>query len=58
MKVIHICLVSKQATPNLVPLMDSSMQVDEVILTHTRPFNEHAQWLANALKIYGKKTHY
>ncbi|WP_044413438.1 Card1-like endonuclease domain-containing protein [Thiomicrospira microaerophila] len=55
-KHIHLCLVSKQPTPNLVPLIDPNLQVDEAILLHTDSFKQHALWLQQALAMYQIKT--
>jgi hypothetical protein len=55
-KEIHLCLVARQPTPILVPLLDQCMSPDLVILAHTAGFENQADWLVQALKIYGIKT--
>ena len=55
-KHLHLCIVSKQPTPNIVPLLDQHLQVDEVILIHTNSFKIQAQRLAKALQYYQIKS--
>lgn len=52
MKSVHVCLVSEQPNPNLVPLIDQSMEVDEVILCHTQKTRPQAQWLQATLRDF------
>lgn len=52
MKNVHVCLVSEQPNPNLVPLIDESMTVDHVILCHTKRTLPQSQWLQSALKDF------
>ena len=55
-KSIHLCLVSEQANPNLVPLLDESMEVDFVVLLYTDQTYTQAQNLASVLKSYQLKS--
>lgn len=57
-KHIHLCLVSKQPSPNLVPIVDPAMPVDEVVLLHTESFKHQADWLQKALDIHQIKTRF
>ena len=53
---IHICLVSEQVNPNLVPLLDKTMAVDYVILLHTTKTHFEAENLSSVLKNYQIKS--
>lgn len=57
-KHLHLCLVSRQPSPNMVPLLDSNLPVDEVILLHTQNFKTQAEWLAKALGYYQIKSRF
>ncbi len=52
----HLYLVSKQATPNLTPLMDSRISPDKVVLMVSPDMRERADWLAQVIKTQGIKT--
>ena len=41
----HLCLVSKQATPNLTPLLDRKFQPDTVVLLVSPDMHQQAGWL-------------
>lgn len=55
---LHLCLVSKQPSPNLTPLLDPAIPADEVILLHTAHFKPQAEWLAQALAFYQVKSRF
>jgi hypothetical protein len=55
---LHLCLVSKQPSPNLTPLLDPAIPADEVILLHTAHFKPQAEWLAKALSFYQVKSRF
>lgn len=50
---IHVCLVSDQATPNLVPILAKDFRPKEVILLVTESMKERAKWLAEVLRNNG-----
>ena len=52
----HLCLVSKQATPNLTPLLDRKFQPDTVVLLVSPDMHQQAGWLEDVLKPTGKKV--
>ena len=54
---IHICLVSGQPTPNLVPALSQDMRPKKVIMLVTREMTEQAEYLKNVLRKYGIMTH-
>ena len=49
----HFCLVSGQAAPNLLPLLDSQMKPDNVVFLVTEPMKTRARWLENVVKPLG-----
>ena len=53
----HVCLVSAQAAPNLLPLLDDQLKPRKVLLLVTPPMKERAQWLTAAIKPLGITVH-
>ncbi|MCO6427470.1 DUF1887 family CARF protein [Nitrosomonas communis] len=49
----HLCLVSAQATPNLVPALDPAFQPASVTLAVSADMQEKARWLEKVLKERG-----
>ena len=49
---VHVCLVSKQPLPNLIPILVSDPKPKEVILLVSHEMNERAGWLETVLKTY------
>lgn len=47
---VHVCLVSKQPLPNLIPILVSDPKPKEVILLVSHEMNERAGWLETVLK--------
>jgi len=50
---IHVCLVSQQATPNLIPALDSRTRPHEVVLVVSPDMQERANWLSQAFLARG-----
>jgi hypothetical protein len=50
---VHVCLVSAQAAPNLLPALDPSLKPDEVVLMVSRKMTRPAQSLASVFKELG-----
>ncbi len=50
---IHVCLVSQQATPNLIPVLDSRTRPREVVLVVSPDMRERAKWLHEAFAARG-----
>lgn len=46
---VHVCLVSEQATPNFIPVLDTRFRPREVILVVSPQMRERARWLKEAL---------
>jgi hypothetical protein len=46
---VHVCLVSEQATPNFIPVLDARFRPREVILVVSPQMRERARWLKEAL---------
>lgn len=53
---IHICLISGQPTPNLVPALSPDMRPKQVIMLVSAEMKEQAEYLKNVLRKYGVKT--
>lgn len=49
----HVCLVSAQAAPNLLPLLDDQLKPESVILLVTPQMKSKAEWLANVITPRG-----
>jgi len=49
----HVCLVSQQAAPNFIPVLDSRFRPQRVILVVSPDMRERAAWLESALKQRG-----
>ena len=47
---IHVCLVSGQAAPNLLPILDSEFKPKEAIFLVSKTMKEKATFLANTFK--------
>jgi len=45
----HVCLVSQQATPNFIPVLDKRFRPQRVILVVSPDMRERASWLQTAL---------
>jgi hypothetical protein len=52
----HVCLVSGQPTPNLIPALDPSFRPRRVILMVSPDMQRQADWLRKALVAHGLKT--
>jgi len=46
---VHVCLVSEQATPNFIPVLDTRFRPRKVILVVSPQMRERARWLKEAL---------
>lgn len=46
---VHVCLVSDQATPNFIPVLDSRFRPKEVVLVVSPEMRPRAAWLREAL---------
>ena len=46
----HFCMVSGQAAPNLLPLLDDSMKPEKVVLLVTEPMQRNADFLEQVIK--------
>lgn len=46
---VHVCLVSEEATPNFIPVLDTRFRPREVILVVSPQMRERARWLKEAL---------
>lgn len=53
---IHVCLVSAQAAPNLLPVLDEKLRPKEVILLVTEAMNEKAGNLQSVIQPTGIKV--
>jgi len=49
----HVCLVSAQATPNLIAAIDEQWRPRRVVLATSREMSEHADYLERVLKRRG-----
>ena len=47
---VHVCLVSEQATPNFIPVLDTRFRPHEVVLIVTPQMRERASWLKQAIE--------
>lgn len=47
---VHVCLVSEQATPNFIPILDSRFRPREVILLVSEQMRMRAGWLGEVLR--------
>ncbi len=54
---IHICLISGQPTPNLVPALSPDTRPKQVIMLVSAEMKEQAEYLKNVLRKYGVTTH-
>lgn len=52
----HVCMVSGQAAPNLLPLLDETLRPERVVLLITPQMSEKAAWLENVIKPLGIKV--
>lgn len=52
----HFCLVSAQAAPNLLPLLDETMKPEKVVLLVTERMQKQAEYLAEVIKPRGIKV--
>jgi hypothetical protein len=49
----HVCLVSAQATPNLLPLMDPALAPRRVVMLVSEDMRQRAQWLMDVVRPRG-----
>lgn len=47
---IHVCLVSAQAAPNLLPVLDYKFKPKEILLLVSKPMKQRAEYLENTFK--------
>lgn len=52
----HVCLVSSQAAPNILPVLDEQMKPENVVLLITEAMKEKAGYLEQVLKPRGIKV--
>jgi hypothetical protein len=52
----HVCLVSQQAAPNFLPLLDDALKPQEVILLVTAQMQKQAEYLQKVIKPLGIKV--
>jgi Domain of unknown function (DUF1887) len=53
---VHVCLVSQQAAPNFLPLLDEALKPKEVILLVTEKMQAQATYLQKVIKPLGIKV--
>lgn len=53
---IHVCLISAQAAPNLLPILDTQFKPKKAIFIVSEPMKEKAKFLANTFEKKGVKT--
>ena len=46
----HLCLVSDQPVPNLLPVLQPETRPDKVVLAVSERMREKAEWLAGEIK--------
>lgn len=49
----HLCLVSGQATPNLIPVMDQTIAPRRVVLAVSPDMQQRAKWLSAVMRRHG-----
>ena len=49
----HVCLVSAQATPNLLPLLDPELAPKRVVMLVSEDMRQRAQWLSDVVRPRG-----
>src|SRR5690554_5534748 len=52
----HFCLVSAQAAPNLLPLLDAAVKPEKVVLLVTPQMKDKADYLAAVIRTKGVKV--
>ncbi|MDF1589027.1 MAG: DUF1887 family CARF protein [Gammaproteobacteria bacterium] len=52
----HFCMVSQQAAPNLLPLLDDDMKPEQVVLLVTPQMKQQANYLEQVIKPRGIKV--
>ena len=52
----HVCMVSAQPAPNLLPLLDDILRPERVVLLVTPQMREKAGWLTTVIKPMGVKV--
>lgn len=52
----HFCLVSQQAAPNLLPLLDNEMRPEKVVLLVTEQMEKQADYLERVIRPRGIKV--
>jgi hypothetical protein len=53
---IHVCLVSDQAAPNFLPLLDEALKPQEVVLLVTEQKRSQAEYLESVIRPLGIKV--
>ncbi|WP_424408548.1 Card1-like endonuclease domain-containing protein [Pasteurella sp. PK-2025] len=53
---IHVCLISGQAAPNLLPILDSQFKPKKAIFLVSASMKDNAQYLANTFEKKGVKV--
>ena len=49
----HLCLVSNQATPNLIPVMDANTAPRRVVLALSADMKQRGAWLSAVMRRHG-----
>ncbi len=52
----HLCLVSAQATPNLIPVMDVATAPRRVVLAVSTDMQQRGEWLSAVMRRHGIKV--
>jgi len=52
----HLCLISGQPTPNLVPLLDRAFRPDQALFLVSPDMREQAEWLKSAVQPSGVRV--
>lgn len=52
----HLCLVSGQATPNLIPVMDHATAPRRVVLAVSPDMKQRADWLSAVMRRHGRQV--
>jgi hypothetical protein len=52
----HLCLVSAQATPNLIPVMDAATAPRRVVLAVSTDMQQRGAWLSDVMRRHGTQV--
>lgn len=52
----HLCLVSAQATPNLIPVMDADIAPERVVLAVSADMQKRGAWLKEVIRRHGVRV--